>query len=302
VTIARGQATATIVNDDSSTWVSGTFADLTGGTTGTGAYVAEMSDGAVILQPRLTQEFTAGPLPEGWTKSPAGTLTFAGGAALIDGAQIQNTTGLYGNQTVEFVATFNGASQYMGTAQLRFNTKADGLLYATTLAPKNATIEAVLPANLVGSAHRFRIDWLGNTITYAVDGTIVAIHTAAFPSTTQMMALGGDLGAGVLSLDWVRMTPYAPSGEFTSAVFDAGQVVGWNTASWVSELPAGTGLTFQVRIGAADGTWSPFTAVGTSGGAITGSAGRYAQYRVLLTTTTPGSTPALKDVAITFTR
>jgi hypothetical protein len=70
----------------------------------------------------------------------------------------------------------------------------------------------------------------------------------------------------------------------------------------VGELPAGTQLTFQVRVGAADGTWTAFTNVAASGGAITGGAGRYAQYRVVLTTTTPGSTPALKDVAITYTK
>ena len=300
--IAKGLATATIVNDDSSSWVSGTFADLSGGTAGAGAYVAQMSDGAVILQPRVIEEFSGPALPTGWTKGPGGTPSFINGSMIVDGFQIQNTTGLFGNQTLEFEATYNNVSQYMGSAQLRFNTKADGRLYATTLAPKGATVETVVPGNMLGAPHRFRIDWLASTIIYSIDGVVVATHTAVFPANTAMMAMGGDLGAGALSLNWIRMSPYQPSGEFTSSVFDAGELVNWNTASWVSELPAGTALSFQVRVGAADGTWTPFTAVPASGGAITGGAGRYAQYRVVLTTTVIGATPALKDVEITYTK
>ena len=135
------------------------MADLVSGTVGTGAYVADMSDGAVILQPRMANEFSGPTLPVGWTKSPGGTVTFTGGAAIVDGAQIQNTGGLYSNQTLEFAATFSGASQYMGTAQLRFNTKLDGKFYATTLAPKGAAVETLLPSSLLGTMHRFRIDW-----------------------------------------------------------------------------------------------------------------------------------------------
>jgi len=318
LTLAKAQATAIIINDDSSTWVSGTFADLSGGTVGTGAYVAQMSDGAVILQPRLTTEFTGPALPAGWTRGPGGALTFINGSMIVDGFQIQNVTGLFGNQTLEFEATFNNASQYMGTAQLRFNTKADGRLYATTLAPKNATVETVVPvvdmlnAPMVGAPHRFRIDWYGTTITYSIDGNPVATHTATFPANTAMMALGGDLGAGVLSLDWIRMSPYQPTGDFTSAIFDAGQAVTWNTASWntvssVSDLPFGTTLRFQVRHGSTptpDGTWTSFNVVTLSGGDIGDPArtDRYAQYRVVLDTTTPGSTPVLRDVVITYTR
>ena len=258
-----------------------------------------MSDGAVTLQPRVIEEFAGPALPAGWTKGPGGTLTFINGSMIVDGFQFQNVGGLYGNQTLEFAATFNGPSQYMGTAQLRFNTKADGSLYATTLAPKGATVETVL-GNMLG-AHRFRIDWYGTTITYSIDGVGVATHTATFPINTAMMALGGDLGAGVLSLDWIRMSPYQSSGEFTSAIFNAGLDVEWKTASWDSELPPGTALSFQVRIGQANGSWTPYAPVTASGGPITRT-GQYAQYRVVLTTTTPGSTPALRDVEIWYTR
>jgi hypothetical protein len=304
LTSTRGQATATIVNDDSSTWVSGTLADLRTGIVGAGAYLAQMSDGAVILQPRIGEEFAGPVLPTGWTKGPGGTVTFTGGVAVLDGAQIQNIGGLSGMHSLEYAATFTGASQYVGTAQLKFATKIDGSFVALSLAPKNATIETPLPASLLRAPHRFRIDWSPTGAVYSIDGTVVATHAVLYPNTTSMMSIVGDLGPGVLALDWMRATPYQPAGEFTSAVFDAGELVTWNTASWVSEVPAGTTLSFQVRVGSTptpDASWGGYTVVSTSGGVI-GATGRYAQYRVILTTTTPGSTPALKDVAMTYTR
>jgi len=303
-TLVKGEAVATIVNDDSSTWVSGTMADLGSGTVGTGAYVVDSFDGAVILQPRIANEFTGPTLPVGWTKGPGGTVTFTDGAAIVDGAQIQNTGGLYGNQTLEFAATFSGASQYMGTSQLKFQTKFDGKFYVTTLAPKGAAVEMLLPSSLLGSMHKFRIEWSPLGVVYLIDGAVVATHAVVYPSNTAMMAVGGDLGTGALVLDWVRTTPYQPSGDFTSAVFDAGEQVTFNTAEWVSEVPVGTLLSLQVRVGSTptpDGSWSPFTPVSLSGGLI-GHTGRYVQYQVVLTTTVPGSTPTLKDVVITYTR
>jgi hypothetical protein len=153
--------------------------------------------------------------------------------------------------------------------------------------------------------HQFRIDWSPLGAVYTIDGTVVASHTVVYPLNTAMMTVGGDLGSSVLVLDWVRATPYQSSGDFTSAVFDAGELVTFNTAEWVSEMPLGTLLLLEVRVGSTPtpdaSSWSAFTPVPLSGGII-GRTGRYAQYRVVLTTTLPGSTPALKDVVITYTR
>ena len=111
----------------------------------------------------------------------------------LDGAQIQNTGGLYSYQTLEYGATFNGPSQTVGTAQMRFNTKLDGSLYATTLAPKGAAVETLLPASLLGSPHRLRIDWTAVGVTYWVDGVVVATHPVIYPATTAMMKMAGRL-------------------------------------------------------------------------------------------------------------
>ena len=305
VTLRRPQALASIVNDDSSTWVSGTYADLSAGTAAPGAFVVDMADGAVILQPRLATEFSGTTLPAGWTKSSLGTAIIAGGVATLDGTQIQNVGGLYGNQSLEFAATYSSANQYMGFAQLRFYTKADGKLYALTMAPKNNAIETLIPGNWLGAQHRFRIDWKPTSITYSIDGAVVAAHVATYPSNTAMAALGGDqVGGGVFALDWLRATPYQPSGEFTSAVFDAGARVTWETASWVGEMPLGTGIAFQMRTGdtpTPDASWTAFKPVLISGVGL-GMQGQFVQYRTVLTTTLNGSTPVLKEVVIAYTK
>jgi hypothetical protein len=305
LSLARGEATGTIVNDDSSTWVSGTYADLKAGVVDAGAYLATMDDGALTLRPRIAVEFDGPTLPTGWSKSPGGTATFTNGVVIIDGAQIQNTGGLYSYQSLEYGATFNGPSQTVGTAQLRFNTKLDGSFYATTLAPRGATVETMLPASLVGSPHRFRIDWTAVGVTYSVDGVVVATHAVVYPATTAMMGVAADLGAGALALDWLAASPYQGTGHFTSAVFDAGEVVNWNTASWTAETPLGTGVTIEVRSGSTptpDASWTPFTTVLVSGGAVNTS-GRYAQYRVTMTALLPlSSTPVVKELAITYTK
>ena len=86
-------------------------------------------------------------------------------------------------------------------------------------------------------------------MVYSIDGAVVATHAVVYPLNTAMMTVGGDLGSSALVLDWVRATPYQPSGDFTSAVFDAGELVTFNTAEWVSEMPLGTLLSLQVRVG-----------------------------------------------------
>jgi len=48
-----------------------------------------------------------------------------------------------------------------------------------------------------------------------------------------------------------------------------------------------------------DATWTAFTTIPTSGGGI-GASARYVQYRAVLSTTDPGSTPALEQVVLNY--
>jgi hypothetical protein len=106
----------------------------------------------------------------------------------------------------------------------------------------------------------------------------------------------------VLTVDWLRLTPYASTGTFTSRILDGGSTVTWNTATWTADLPAGTAAVVSVRTGntaSPDSSWTGFTTVPTSG-AVVGASARYLQYRVTFTTSTPGQSPALRDLTVGY--
>lgn len=52
-----------------------------------------------------------------------------------------------------------------------------------------------------------------------------------------------------LTVDWIRATPFAASGTFTSRVFDAGAARNWDLVNWNASVPANTSLLISVRKG-----------------------------------------------------
>ena len=138
-------------------------------------------------------------------------------------------------------------------------------------------------------------------VRYFVDGTLVATHAGTFGP--QLRAAASDFASGgpELAVDWMRMSPYPATGTFDSRILDAGQAADW-ALSWTEATPAGTDVALSVRTGntpTPDGTWSSFTPIATSGGAIGGNS-RYLQYRAELSTTDPTRTPVLSEVAASF--
>jgi hypothetical protein len=116
-----------------------------------------------------------------------------------------------------------------------------------------------------------------------------------------MRPLASDLtvGGGSVSIDWIRMSPFAASANFDSRVFDAGQSTTWGTLSWASVVPTGTAVALSVRTGdtpSPDASWTAFQLV--NNGAAIGPSSRYLQYRAALSTTNSRSTPQLQDVTI----
>ena len=109
------------------------------------------------------------------------------------------------------------------------------------------------------------------------------------------------VGGPTLSVDWLRMSPYAASGSFTSRVWDTYGTVDSGTISWDADAPTGTGVALSFRTGdtpTPDGSWSSFAAV--SDGAPIGSGFRYFQYRANLSTTDTDQTPALEEVRVVY--
>ena len=140
------------------------------------------------------------------------------------------------------------------------------------------------------------------SVVFSIDGTVVSTRAVAIGASMRLVASEYNVGGPVVSVDWMRMTPYASSGTFLSRIFDAGASAGWLDLSWTADLPAGTSIQMSVRTGdtpSPDGTWSDFAAIPASGGAI-GATSQYLQYRAALSTTDDGQTPSLQDVTIDY--
>jgi hypothetical protein len=256
-------------------------------------------------------------LPAGWPTTvltTGGTATLGDGALTVDGLSVNWGTTYTAGRSLEFSATFvPTANQNVGfgitTAlippYLMFGVKADGVLYARSVAP-GQLLETPIAGQWFGAPHRFRIDWNAASVDYWIDGAKVATHAIAFTGKTGSMRpaiTDSGIGDGAVKVDWIRMTPYAATGAYTSQVYDAGLAVAWQTLSFVADLPAGTKATIEVRTGdtaTPDASWTPFRAL-ASGDQI-GTFARYAQYRVTLATSAAGSTPTIKEVALVFAK
>jgi hypothetical protein len=287
-----------------------TVSDFSQGT-GTNYYVSQTTDGEVIQSPTVGSEFTT--FPSGWVSIPwasGGGVTISNGSAAVDAA-ILYTNGLYSPvRSIEFVATFGGdPSEHAGFANdmqsapwAVFSTFTGGALYARTNNGSQSTV-TLIPGSYIGTAHRYRIDWTTSGFVYWIDGT--QVRADPVPITANMRPMVSDyfLGGSTVIVDWIRMSPYASPATFNSRVFDAGSAVSWTSLAWDATTPSGTTVSLSIRTGntaSPDGTWTSFTPVSTSGGAFN-SAGRYAQYQAILTTTDSTQTAVLSDVTVSYT-
>jgi hypothetical protein len=108
-----------------------------------------------------------------------------------------------------------------------------------------------------------------------------------------------------MSVDWIRMTPYAAAGSFVSRVFDARAPVDWHNIQWVARAPLGTSVAISFRTGSTptpptDGTasdgWTAFVLIAAPGPLAETS--QFIQYRADMTTSDPNQTPELDDIVI----
>jgi hypothetical protein len=308
-TFTTAAATPTTVTDT-------TVANFTAGTVGTGAYVAQTGDGEVSLAPAAGSEFSGTSLPSGWTRTSVnlllpGTATVSGGSVAVDGSYVRTNTTYSAGRSLEFVGTFDAAAanQSVGLGAtlnesplMAFSTRTGGALWATTRGAGGTQNNTSLGTTFLGGPHRFRIDWTTTSVVFSVDGTVVATQAVGITTAQRMVIRDDTRGGPAVSVDWMRLSPYASSGTFTSRVFDGGKTVTWDQASWNATVPTGTTLTLSVRTGntaSPDGSWSAFAPVASSGAPLNATA-RYAQYRLGLGQTTPAATPTVADVSLRY--
>jgi hypothetical protein len=138
-----------------------------------------------------------------------------------------------------------------------------------------------------------------------VDGsrkaTIAQTLPAGTPLRASVSAFYGSPRPAILA-DWVHVLSYAPSGVFTSGVFDATRTATWGTITFNGTVPAGTTMVVEVSSGntaTPDATWSAWTRV-SSGSTITAPASQYLRYRVTFTSTNSTLTAVLRDLTVTW--
>jgi hypothetical protein len=300
-----------------------TAADFRRGTA-SGAYVSGAGNGEVVLAPALGDEFRGSGLAATWTSvswgnGGAGGSSVSGGSVSVDGGRLSPTglTGFGAGRILEFAATFAPAAfQHVGFGSGDNTTGPAGqfggpgqtwAMFSTGSTPGpdlyarlNPGGDVNLGPGYLGEAHTFGIEWRADSVTFLVDGATVDRRAAVLSTPMRPGASDFTPGKGALRLDWIRMSPYAASGAFVSRVYDAGSTQSWEAMNWTTQLPAGTSMTMSYRTGdtpVPDGSWSWFTPVATSGGAVSGSA-RYIQYRAQLATTDGTRTPALSEVDV----
>jgi hypothetical protein len=293
---------------------------------GGGVYVAATGNGELTLAPTLGAEFAGNALPAGWKSTPwstGGGSSVNNGVLRVDGSRVGTCTddgngncneiGAYTpGRSLEFVATFTGdAFQHAGLAVrfdsgqepwAIFSTITGGNLYARTNTGSQLE-EFLIGGTYLGSPHRYRIDWNANgTVSYFIDGAL--IHNSDFVVNGPLRPIAASdfsVFGGVVTVDWVRLTPYTSAGQFLSRVFDAQTSAIWKSIQWSAKTPAGTTLNISVRGGETanpdDGLWTPFTPVAAPGALDLAS--RYIQYKVEMTTADPSRTPSLEDIILT---
>jgi hypothetical protein len=313
-TIARSQATLTILDDDLPSFTDTTVADFTAGVPDASTYIGDTSGGDLMLTPTVGAEFSGTALPADWTSTVWGTggvTTVGGGNLVVNGTRV-GTTATYGpGRSLEFVATFTGAANqnvgfgvdFSTQPWAAFGTTTSGALRVRSRAASSQT-NTTIAGSWVGGPHLFRIDWNASTIVFFIDGVQVASHARSI--TAQMRPLASDrtVGGQSVTVNWMRMTPHATAATFLSRVFDAGSIVPWADASWTSVLPSGTSLIVSVRTGntpAVDGSWTSFATIPASGASI-GASSRYLQYRLQLATSVADRTPTVMDVTVGYNR
>jgi hypothetical protein len=286
-----------------------TVADFSAGTPGAGTAVSQIADGEVILAPTINEEFGGTALPATWFATPwetGGAATVSGGVLNLDGALAGTNATYTAGRSLEFVATYSGAvfqhvgfgMDYNNPPWAMFSVASDGTFKARTNTGASST-ETQLSGTLLGSPHRYRIEWGVSNVVYYVDGAPVASHSLTFETAMRPLASDLAVGGGSVSVNWIRMSPFAASGNFDSRVFDAGQSTTWGTLSWTGVLPTGTAVALSVRTGdtpTPDASWTAFQQI--SNGSAIGPSSRYLQYRAALSATDDFSTPQLQEVTI----
>lgn len=167
----------------------------------------------------------------------------------------------------------------------------------------------------------------GTTYTIYKDGTSVSTVVSATTDTyAAPLRIGTDDTAGNWfdgSIDELRITKgtarwtgnftvpaqeypttgsgFFTTGNFTSQVFDGGELVKWDNIEWNwTNTTASNNITIQTRTSNDNSGWTAWSSNQTSPSGLLNSSARYLQYRAELSTDDTSYTPYLESVNITY--
>lgn len=291
-------------------------ADFAG--TNSNTLITNMSGGEVSLAPTIENNFDGTALGTGWATqavNTGGTSAVSGGQVTIDGSAMRSTntygnttavefTGVLGTVANRFVGFGNTTFASTGSARYGFSTGAGNQLQAVSRGGlfNLATNTTNLTASLATTSHVYRIERSSGSAVFKIDGVTVATHTNTTSSATlNVGGLDPVTGGGGVTVNWLRVLPYATSGTWTSNVIDASAPVTWGAFSFTSAANGGS-LTVQTRTGntaVPDGTWTAFTT--RASGANLNVTARYIQYRITFTPPANRLTsPVVDSVTLAF--
>lgn len=137
------------------------------------------------------------------------------------------------------------------------------------------------------------IVWTMHPLNDSYEGAIT-VRAADLDGDGDLEAVGAAWTAG--SYDWWEACEFDSGGGLTSSILDAGAGGGLDEITWTALEPSGTSLRFQVRSSDDPGDLGTWSGDITSPGSLGDPLDRYVQYRVVMGTTDPESSPVLEDV------
>ena len=237
-----------------------TVADFGAGTLDGQISIAQTADGEVILSPAAGSEFPGAALPPDWSTTawaPGGAATVSGRCAHRRRRAGGDDRDLSGRPIARVRRHVQRGAVPARRLRRHVRRRAVGHVQHGggrrpvrahgfgQRQPRTHRSPARCSGRRIASGSTGRRP----SVTYSVDGAVVATHAIAIGAPMRPLVSDFAAGTGVVTVDWMRMSPYASAGTFLSRVFDAGTAVNWGTLSWTAQAPPGAGAAFVARHG-----------------------------------------------------
>jgi protocatechuate 3,4-dioxygenase beta subunit len=147
----------------------------------------------------------------------------------------------------------------------------------------------------------FGVEWDvdANATRIYLDGALQRTLTATSVVTSWAWLYHPSPNVNPVQADWVRAGQYPAGGGYLSCVQDAGGTVNWSDFNATATTPVSTTLAYRTRTSLDGAAWSPWSQPLTST-LITSPSGRYFQYQVEFSNTTPLRSPELQEVVVNY--